>query len=185
MTADRSRLTERAILALLILASTPATAGPGAGSQHDEAELARCIRHASAGKPWLERTLWGLRDQEAGWIGAEVANRNGTHDMGPLQVNSFWVPKLASTLGRAPAQIRQWLIHDACFNVQAARWIFLTGLASTRNYWTAIGSYHSPTEARRRRYSLAVAGHLRRRFGPEIFSSQPQTPVVPAQEGER
>src|SRR3546814_17102752 len=50
------------------------------------AEIARCIRSAAHGKPWLERTLWGLRDQEGGWIGAAVVNSNGTHDLGPLQI---------------------------------------------------------------------------------------------------
>src|SRR3546814_7011119 len=51
-----------------------------------DAEIARCIRSAAHGKPWLERTLWGLRDQEGGWIGAAVVNSNGTHDLGPLQI---------------------------------------------------------------------------------------------------
>src|SRR3546814_1111610 len=87
---------------------------------------------ASADRSWLEKTLWGLRDQEAGWIGAEVLNTNGSHDMGPLQVNSFWVPRLAALTGRSVQDIRFWLINDPCFNVQAARWIFLSGLSLDR-----------------------------------------------------
>ena len=135
----------------------------------NEREVARCIREAAAGRPWLEKTLWGLRDQEGGWVGAEIRNTNGSHDVGPLQVNSWWVSKIASAMGRPPTHVRWWLTHDACFNVSAARWIFLSGLAATRDYWSAVGIYHSPTGWRQRRYAASVADHLRNRFGPEIF----------------
>lgn len=134
-----------------------------------EAHVAQCIRRASDGKPWLEKTLWGLRDQEGGWIGAEVRNANGSHDLGPLQVNSWWVPKIAKVLRRPPEHIRYWLRYDPCFNAQAARWIFLSGLMVTKNYWRAIGVYHSPTGWRQRRYVASVVTHLRGRFGDEIF----------------
>lgn len=134
-----------------------------------DVEVAACIRKAAKGKPWLERTLWGLRDQEGGWIGAAVANSNGTHDLGPLQVNSWWVPKIAVLVGRPEAHVRYWLRNDACFNAEAARWIFLSGLAATDDYWKAIGVYHSPTAWRQARYAKSVAVHLRRRYGTAIW----------------
>ena len=105
----------------LVLAPTPALAQRGGSAE--AAELARCIRIAARGYGWLEKTLWGLRKQEAGWIGAEIANTNGTHDLGPLQINSWWVPRIARLIGRSEHQVRHWLRYDACFNVEAARWI--------------------------------------------------------------
>ncbi len=141
-----------------------------AKSTDGEVRIAQCIRAASGGRQWLERTLWGLRDQEGGWIGAEVKNSDGSHDLGPLQVNSWWVGKIASMTGRSPEIIRWWLANDACFNVDAARWIFISGLHATGDYWKAIGKYHSPTLWRQRRYANAVSEHLRRRFGANLFS---------------
>jgi hypothetical protein len=138
----------------------------------EEREIARCIREASQGRPWLEKTLWGLRDQEAGWIGAQILNSNGSHDLGPLQINSWWVPRIAAMLDRPQHHVRLWLMNDACFNAQAARWIFLSGLAVTRNYWSAVGVYHSPTAWRQRRYALSVSEHLKRRFGADTFRSR-------------
>ncbi|WP_331271095.1 lytic transglycosylase domain-containing protein [Sphingobium indicum] len=132
--------------------------------------MAQCIRDAAGGRPWLERTLWGLRDQEGGWIGAEVRNTNGSHDLGPLQVNSWWVPRIAALVGRSAADVRAWLQSDPCFNVGAARWIFLSALQVTRDYWGAVGVYHSPTRWRQRRYAWSVARHMRRRFGGDAFS---------------
>jgi hypothetical protein len=134
-----------------------------------EREIARCIKLASNGKPWLEKTLWGLRDQEGGWSGAVVANANGSHDLGPLQINSWWIARLATATGRPRTHVRWWLINDPCFNVNAARWIFLSALTVTHSYWKAIGVFHSPTVWRQQRYSLSVAQHLKRRFGSQIF----------------
>src|SRR3546814_15248916 len=97
-----------------------------------------------------------LRDQEGGWIGAAVVNSNGTHDLGPLQINSWWVPKIAALVRRSETHVRHWLQNDACFNAEAARWIFLSGLAVTGDYWKAIGVYHSPTAWRPARYAPSV-----------------------------
>ncbi len=154
---------------IAMCASTPhAVAGE---SRSEAAQIARCIKAASRGATWLERTLWGLRDQEGGWIGAEVPNANGSHDLGPLQINSWWVPRIAKLTGQSDRQTRHWLKHDACFNTEAARWIFLSGLSTTNDFWKAVGIYHSPTAWRQRRYSLRVAEHLRARFGRDVFGS--------------
>lgn len=169
-TLKARRLRCSATLFLSLLLMLPALNADARPNPESERDLAVCIRRASGGKAWLEKTLWGLRDQEGGSLGAEVANTNGTHDLGPLQINSWWVPRIARMLNRSDAVVRHWLRYDACFNVDAARWIFLSGLAVTGDYWKAVGVYHSPTDERQRRYSLGVAGHLVRRFGRRVFN---------------
>lgn len=168
MIAEAKSIGWLSALAILVLTPAGANARPVLPPAH-EARLGVCIKQASGGRAWLEKTLWGLRDQEGGWIGAEVPNSNGSHDLGPLQVNSFWVPKLSKLTGRPSEQVRTWLISDPCFNVQAARWIFLSALSATGAYWEAIGVYHSPTDWRQRRYVASVARHLRRRYGLRVF----------------
>lgn len=166
-----------AIMLGALLAAAPVSARPSRKS--DEARVAVCIERAAAGRSWLAKTLWGLRDQEGGWIGAQVPNANGTFDLGPLQINSSWVPRIASLVGRTEADVAFWLRYDACFNAEAARWIFLSALQMSGDYWQAIGIYHSPTRWRQRRYVLRVAAHLKRRFGNGIFlSSSPGTRPV-------
>lgn len=157
------------LLLTMLQIPTEVACARAAPSSLQEARIGACIEQAAAGRGWLEKTLWGLRDQEAGWIGAEVRNSNGSHDLGPLQVNSFWVPRLASMTGRSTHDVRFWLINDPCFNVQAARWIFLTALNGTGDYWAAVGVYHSPTKWRQRRYVKSVVSHLQRRFGENAF----------------
>ena len=172
-------LTLRALpLALVIAMPVQSVEAHGSDQRTvDEPTLVACIARSAGGRRWLERTLWGLRDQEGGWIGAEVANGDGSHDLGPLQVNSWWVSRLAGVTGRPKAHVRHWLKQDACFNVEAARWIFLSGLAITRDYWKAVGVYHSPTGWRQQRYMSSVVGHLQRRFGKEIFRETLEKPA--------
>lgn len=166
----RHRSLGAAALLLALIAGLPSEAAARSRARTaDEIRIASCIRKAADGRPWLEKTLWGLRDQEGGWIGAEVANKDGSHDLGPLQVNSWWVAKIATLTGRPSARVRWWLTHDACFNVDAARWIFLSGLAATKDYWLAVGQYHSPTGWRQRRYASLVSTKLIKRFGADVF----------------
>lgn len=165
---------ELSFYAGLLLAAVPADASPQQPARKrldQEGELAACIRRSAGGKSWLEKTLWGLRDQEGGWAGAEIAKSDGSRDLGPLQVNSWWVSRLAKLTDRPENRVRRWLIHDTCFNVETARWIFLSGLAVTRDYWRAVGVYHSPTTWRQQRYARSVSRHLRRRFGEAAFAS--------------
>jgi hypothetical protein len=162
------------VLTGIAIISVMLVPNPGLAKQAvpgEAAEIARCIRVAARGRSWLEKTLWGLRTQEAGWLGAEIANANGTHDLGPLQINSSWVPKMSRLLERPQEQVRHWLRYDPCFNVEAARWIFLTGLETSGDYWKAVGVYHSPTEWRQRAYAKKVASHMRRQFGPDVFAA--------------
>lgn len=158
--------------ALFLFGLAPAEARD---ADRSEARVAQCIREAAGGRRWLERTLWGLRDQEGGWIGAEVRNTNGSHDLGPLQINTWWVPKLATLVGRPAGDVRAWLRFDPCFNVGAARWIFLSALQVSRDYWAAVGIYHSPTVWRQRHYAKSVARHMQRRFGSDAFAILGQT----------
>lgn len=163
-----SRLTMPVFAGLALLAVSPVQAR---GTREGEGRIAECIRQAADGRPWLEKALWGLRDQEGGWLGAEVRNTNGSHDLGPMQINSWWVPKMAGLVGRSQADVRVWLMHDACFNAAAARWIFLSALRATGDFWKAVGVYHSPTAWRQRRYALSVAQHMQRRFGSDTFAA--------------
>jgi hypothetical protein len=157
------------LVLLLLTLSAQGAAANASNASRDEPQVEACIHQAAQGSAWLEKALWGLRDQEAGWIGADVANANGTHDLGVLQVNSAWIPRLATLTGRSADLVRNWLRFDPCFNAQAARWIFVSALRQTGDFWKAVGVYHSPTIWRQQRYMASVAGHLRRRFGEGLF----------------
>lgn len=172
MRGERLRLPKSVIATAIALCGCSLFVGSAHATDRSrlgEEQIGTCIKRAAAGRGWLEKTLWGLRDQEGGWVGAEVPNTDGSHDLGPLQVNSWWVSRVAQAVDRPPAHVRYWLVNDACFNVDVARWIFVNALSLTGDYWKAVGVYHSPTGWRQRRYSASVASHLTKRFGPSVF----------------
>lgn len=83
---------------LVVLMPFPATAHVhGSDTIAEERLIAHCIHRSARGKPWLEKTLWGLRDQEGGWIGANVRNRDGSYDLG---VSVVWKPPCGSAGSR-------------------------------------------------------------------------------------
>lgn len=146
---------------VLMAHPSPATVGSNArGMAGSENSINQCIHQAAGGRPWLEQTLRALRRQEGGWIGAEVRNVDGSVDLGPMQVNSWWVPRIARLIGRSEPQVKSWLRDDPCFNVDASRWIFLSALHDSGDFWKAVGIYHSPSPLRQVRYSRSVASIL-------------------------
>lgn len=154
----RASLMTVCVTAALIGQSSIASAVTGSrGAVETEKAIDQCIHRAASGRPWLAQTLRALRRQEGGWIGAEVRNADGSVDLGPMQVNSWWVPRIARLINRSEPQVRSWLRDDPCFNVDAARWIFLSALHDAKDFWRAVGIYHSPTRWRQMKYAKGIA----------------------------
>lgn len=160
----------RRIQAMTAACTIIGMAGQSVAATGVSSDVGACIRTRAAGRGWLEKTLWGLYDQEGGYAGAEIRNRNDTFDLGPLQVNSSWVPIVAAKMGRDEQEVRRWLRDDPCFNVGVAAWLFLSGYNQALDYWGAVGAYHSPTPWRARAYAHGVAARLRLRYGPDVFA---------------
>lgn len=83
--------------------------------------------------------------------GAVNHNRNGTVDLGLMQINSSWLPKLKARFGVTKAKLL-----DACTNIHIGAWILSSNLTRYRELWRAVGAYHSPTPRRREAYARKV-----------------------------
>jgi len=88
----------------------------------------------------------GIMNVEGGRIGQEVGpNFNGTYDLGPMQVNTRWLPVLERTWQVNGATAKSWVRDDGCVNVHVAAWILRQKLDETGSLWKAIAAYHSST----------------------------------------
>ena len=123
--------------------------------------IRQCIHQQSQSRRWLARTLLALRQKEGSWIGALVRNSKGSFDLGPMQVNDWWAPKIAILIDRDAITVRTWLTHDPCFNVWAAKWIFHSALVQSKDYWQSIGICHCPTRWRQTTHAQDVAKLLK------------------------
>ena len=76
---------------------------------------------------------------EGGRNGDAIKNKNGTVDLGVMQINSSWL----TTLKKYNMSI-DLLRYDACLNVEAGTWILAQQMAKTEG-WRGVGNYHSYT----------------------------------------
>jgi hypothetical protein len=121
---------------------------------------------ATTGLP--PRVLPVIQSIEGGAPGMIQPDSNGTADLGVMQVNTIWLPALATRAGLSQAQTERNLINDPCFNIAAAALILRGYLAETHGaLLPAIGDYHSHTPALNTGYT-----ELAERKARELFASE-------------
>ena len=89
-----------------------------------------------------------ILDVEGGEVGVRASNKNGTWDLGPMQVNTCHMEELA------PFGISKFdLQTNGCLNVQAGTWL-LRQLLNRNNgkMLEAIGKYQSSNQPYKSRY---------------------------------
>lgn len=112
------------------------------------------------------RVLPSIAVVEGGRIGLISPNRDGTADLGVMQVNTRWLPVIASVTHTDTGAVRMRLLADPCFNISAAGAILRTYLDQDRgDLMRAIGDYHSHTPLLHQRYQLQVLGAAEQLFG--------------------
>ncbi|WP_294738127.1 lytic transglycosylase domain-containing protein [uncultured Pseudomonas sp.] len=86
---------------------------------------------------------------------ARNQNRDGSHDIGLMQINSRHLPELA-TFGITEQQ----LLTQPCTSVVVGAWILARFMRQTGYGWQAVGAYNAGTavanDARRAQYAAAV-----------------------------
>ncbi|MGY8604221.1 lytic transglycosylase domain-containing protein [Gluconobacter cerinus] len=92
------------------------------------------------------RVLPAIQRVEGGVMGKVSQNKDGSVDIGLMQINSRWILPISSMLHQSPAQIATRLALEPCFNVAAAAMILRNALDNEHgNLMRAIGDYHSRT----------------------------------------
>ncbi len=125
--------------------------------------LLYCLQAASGhyGVPW--QVMAGIFMVEGGRPGLAVANTNGTHDLGPMQINTLWLPQLAEHWGVSRAVAKKAVRDDACSNMMVAAWILRTNYGRNQSWYQAVRLYHSATPGIGDRYANKVIRAMSRR----------------------
>lgn len=120
-----------------------------------------CIAEASKRYLLPLEILVGVMAQERGKLGHAFTNRDGSKDIGPMQINSYWL-KTFTPYGVD----RLRLEYDGCANVAVGAWILrYEQIRVGGDLWKAVGSYHSHDPARARSYVRKVYGKVANLLG--------------------
>jgi len=108
--------------------------------------LAACVLMAANTYHVPAAVMIGIMHVEGGHVGQEAGpNFNGTYDLGPMQVNTRWLPQLAQIWHVSAPVARGWVRDDGCVNVHVAAWILRQKMDESGSLWGGIAAYHSAT----------------------------------------
>jgi hypothetical protein len=123
----------------------------------DETMIENCLKAAADLHHVPAGLLVLLINVEAGRLGAVSQNSNGTVDIGPMQVNDTWVPKIARHWRASTDASYQALRDSFCANVEGGAWILRQALDEARgSLWEGVALYHSHAPIHKLEYMRLV-----------------------------
>jgi hypothetical protein len=123
----------------------------------DEAMIENCLKAAADLHHVPAGLLVLMINVEAGRLGAVSQNSNGTVDIGPMQVNDSWVPKIARHWRASTDASYQALRDSFCANVEGGAWILRQALDEARgSLWEGVALYHSHAPLHKLEYMRLV-----------------------------
>lgn len=124
-----------------------------------------CMASVAAFYHLPPRVLPSIQAVEGGFPGLIHMNRDGSQDLGVMQVNTRWVQPLAEHTGMMSAAAEQRLLFDPCFNIAVAGAIMRIYLDEARgDLLRAVGYYHSHTPPLADAYRSQVIASATRLF---------------------
>ena len=104
--------------------------------------------------------FYGILAAEDTRVGQIVRDANGSYDMGPMGINSLWLPVLARY-----GITRLEVLDDGCQNIAVGAWILArkleghqrSAIAHPRAFWRHVGDYNSAIPHWNHRYRQRVA----------------------------
>lgn len=122
-----------------------------------ETRMRACLLAAADAHRLPPSMLVILLEVEGGTLGRTSRNTNDTLDVGPMQVNTIWVSRLAARWRTTREAAHAALRDNLCANLEAGAWILRQALDEAGgDFWRGVGLYHSHTAAHSERYLRKV-----------------------------
>lgn len=92
--------------------------------------------------------------------GELALNSNGTIDLGPMSINTVWLPSLARHYRTTEPELKHRLATNGCANVAAAALILKRHIVKHGDVWEGVANYHSSNPEKQSRYLMRVRSSL-------------------------
>lgn len=128
-----------------------------------DGRLSGCTALASVRYGLPHDALPAILQNEAGWLGAAVVNKDRSIDRGPYQLNSQWddswrrIFRLPSLRAAVEA-----ISYDPCLNAEGAAIILARCIRDKGSLYAGLGCYASPTPALAHAYAGKIIGNAKR-----------------------
>jgi hypothetical protein len=140
----------------------------------DDANIRECVAKAADVFRVEQSALYLILDVEGGTLGQTSApNTDGTVDIGPMQVNTWWVPSF-----EARGISRDALQNNLCVNIMAGAWIYAQERRQSKTVAEAIARYHSPSPQHQRIYLGQIEKAIDRRLSAPVLSKETASPCA-------
>lgn len=139
--------------------------------------IAACLLLAAELHQVSPTAMLAILDVEGGKIGQEVKNSNGSSDLGPMQINTIWLPQLAQMWHTDEQTAKRWIKDDPCVNFQVGAWILKDRLKNNPATVDAVAQYHSYTPKYRDRYAQKIKKSLEKMLLKSQQTSYPNAPT--------
>lgn len=138
---------------------------------HTDDSHATCYDAAAARYGLPVEVLHAIARVESGGNARALnKNKNGTEDIGVMQVNTAWLPTLARF---GITRERLW---SACTNIHTGAWILASNVARHGWNWTAIGAYNAASSQKRAIYARKIWKNLNYSMSETQTSNNIATP---------
>jgi len=99
--------------------------------------------------------LYAIAKTESG-LNPRALNRNtnGSRDLGLMQINSSWLPKLAKY------GITEEQLYEPCVNLEVGAWILADNMRRLGTTWSAVGAYNAVSPHKQLAYAMKVYRNL-------------------------
>lgn len=115
-------------------------------------DLDECFRSASIRYGVEESLLKAIAYVESGMNErARNVNRDGSEDIGLMQINSSWL-KVLRNYG-----VTKEDLYDGCVSIHVGAWILANNVYTHGYTWKAVGAYNARSERKQLRYIEKVA----------------------------
>jgi hypothetical protein len=111
-----------------------------------------CIYTAAAVYRVEPAIIASVLSVENGRVGTASKNKDGSYDLGVMQINTVWLDKL-SQCGYSRHEIQ----YNACSNVWIGTWILSLKIHKNKNFWAGVGDYNSSHLPQNKAYQQKVA----------------------------